>query len=106
MAGLLPGRGHMQHRLAGLGMQSLTLREGCLRGHSFHHSTMQTALEPGIFGVRQCDATHGEPFYRHGSVRASYLHLYFPSAPAAAAALLTADRCEPNGGDARVIKTG
>jgi len=87
MTGLLPGDGMMRQRLAGLGMQSLDTPHGCLRGHSFHHSTMETPVEPIAFGLRQSDGRAGEPFYRHGAVRASYLHLYFPSAPEAAAAL-------------------
>ena len=88
MLGILPGTAQMQPRLAGLGMQSLSLPEGCLRGHSFHYSTMKTPLVPSAFGRRQADGQPGEAFYRQGAVRASYLHLYFPSAPAAAAALL------------------
>ncbi|NEX19981.1 cobyrinate a,c-diamide synthase [Thiorhodococcus mannitoliphagus] len=91
LAGLLPGQGRMQQRLAGLGMQSLELPQGCLRGHSFHHSTMQAQVQPAAFGTRQRDGQAGEPFYRQGPVRASYLHLYFPSAPEAAAALFLPD---------------
>ena len=87
LAGLLPGQGRMQPRLAGLGMQSLTTPHGCLRGHSFHHSTMETPLAASGHGVRQRDGGAGEPVYRHGPVHASYLHLYFPSAPRAAAAM-------------------
>lgn len=87
LMGLLPGEGRMQQRLAGLGMQSLETAEGCLRGHSFHHSTMQTPIAPAGHGFRQRDGAPGEPFYRHGAVHASYLHLYFPSAPEAAARL-------------------
>jgi cobyrinic acid a,c-diamide synthase len=92
LLGLLPGTGRMQQRLAGLGMQALDLPSGRLRGHSFHHSTMQTTIEPAGFGIRQRDERSGEPFYRHGSLRASYLHLYFPSAPEAAAALFLTDQ--------------
>jgi len=87
LLGVLPGQARMQPRLAGLGMQALDLPEGRLRGHSFHHSTMQTPVAPSAHGRRQVDGLRGEPFYRHGSVRASYLHLYFPSAPEAAASL-------------------
>lgn len=92
LAGLLPGSGRMCQRLAGLGMQSLDLPQGCLRGHSFHHSTMETPVEPVALGKRRSDGRAGEPYYRHGALRASYLHLYFPSAPAAAAALFLPDR--------------
>ncbi|NEV64470.1 cobyrinate a,c-diamide synthase [Thiorhodococcus minor] len=91
LAGLLPGEARMQQRLAGLGMQALALPQGCLRGHSFHHSRMQSRVQPAAFGTRQRDGEPGEPFYRQGPVRASYLHLYFPSAPEAAAALFLPD---------------
>lgn len=86
LVGLLPGHGRLQPRLAGLGMQSLITPSGTLRGHSFHHSTMETPLEPSAHGRRQRDGAQGEPVYRQGALTASYLHLYFPSAPAAAAA--------------------
>ncbi|MFP4280020.1 MAG: cobyrinate a,c-diamide synthase [Halochromatium sp.] len=87
LAGLLPGHGRLQPRLAGLGMQRLVLPAGELRGHSFHHSTMTTTLTPSAYGIRQCDGGRGEPVYQLGALTASYLHLYFPSAPEAAAAL-------------------
>ena len=90
LTGILGGRGRLQTRLAGLGMQALDTADGCLRGHSFHHSTLDTPVMPSSFGRRQRDDQPGEPFYRQGAVRASYLHLYFPSAPAAAAALFRA----------------
>lgn len=87
LVGLLPGEGRMQPRLAGLGMQALPMTDGELRGHSFHHSTMTTAVEPAVFGIRQHGDRPGEPFYALGPLRASYLHLYFRSNPRAAAAL-------------------
>ncbi|SDY06623.1 cobyrinic acid a,c-diamide synthase [Allochromatium warmingii] len=87
LVGVLPGRGQMQARLAGLGMQALRTPLGCLRGHSFHHSTLDTPLTPVAFSERQRDGRRGEVVYRVGAVQASYLHLYFPSAPRAAAAL-------------------
>ncbi len=87
MVGLLAGRGQLQPRVAGLGMQELATTLGCLRGHCFHHSTLETALTPLGFSRRQRDGARGEAFYQPGAVRASYLHLYFPSAPVAAAAL-------------------
>ncbi len=87
MAGLLPGHGRMQKRLAGLGMQSLDLPQGQLRGHSFHHSILETPLAPVAFGVHHPDGARGEAAYRHGSIRASYLHGYFPSCPEAVAGL-------------------
>ena len=88
MAGLLPGKVTMHERLAAIGLQSLRLPQGELRGHAFHHSQLDTALTPAY----EC-APHrygrGELVYRRGAITASYLHGYFPSNPAAAAALLT-----------------
>ncbi|WP_033157267.1 cobyrinate a,c-diamide synthase [Methylomonas sp. WH-1] len=85
MAGLLPGRARMQTRLANLGMHSLQLERGEIRGHSFHFSTLETTLEPVASSVAQRSFGHGEGFFRSGSLQASYLHLYFPFNPRLAA---------------------
>ncbi len=87
MAGLLPGHAVLQPRLAGLGMQSAPLPEGELRGHTFHHSKLETPLHPLVHGKRQRGDRPGEAVYRMGRLTASYLHLYFPSNPEAAARL-------------------
>lgn len=87
MAGLLPGHVTMQPRLAGLGLQAVTLPEGELRGHTFHYSRTETALPPIAHGVPRRHGSQGEAVYRRGRLTASYLHLYFPSNPLAAAAL-------------------
>jgi cobyrinic acid a,c-diamide synthase len=91
LAGLLPGEAQMQPQLAGLGMQALWTDDGEIRGHSFHHSRMSTPVQPVGYAVRQHGARVGEPFYVQGQLRASYLHLYFPSNPAAAARLFLPD---------------
>ncbi len=87
MTGLLPGEGRMQQRLAGLGMHRIALPEGELRGHSFHYSTLRTPLAPAAVSTGARPGQRGEPFYRQGRLGASYLHLYFPSDPTAAARL-------------------
>ncbi len=87
MLGLLPGHAALQAKLAGLGMQSVELPEGELRGHTFHHSRLETPLAPLAHGRRQRDGQPGEAVYRIGRLTASYLHLYFASNPAAAARL-------------------
>jgi len=86
MAGLLPARAVMQKRLAGLGLQSLTLPEGVLRGHTFHHSRLETALPP-LARADNPNGGAGEAVYRLGRLTASYVHLYFPSNPEAIARL-------------------
>lgn len=87
MVGILAGCAVMQPKLAGLGMQAAPLPEGELTAHTFHHSAMETAIEPTAHGIRQRGNTPGEPIYRQRRLTASYLHLYFPSNPEAAAAL-------------------
>ena len=87
MAGLLPGKVTMQQRLAAVGLQALALPQGELRGHSFHYSQLDTPLAPAFACVQQRYGK-AESVYRRGAVTASYLHAYFPSNPAAAAALL------------------
>lgn len=88
LAGVLPGSATMQPRLRGLGYQSAPCPGGgTLRGHTFHHSTMETSLTPWAHGERLYNTSPGEAIYREGKLTASYLHNYFPSNPQAAAGL-------------------
>jgi len=89
MPGLLPGRALMQARLAGIGPQAVETPHGLLRGHTFHNSRLDTVLAPSAHTVRHPSGTAGEAVYRVGSLNASYFHAWFPSCPAAVAALLT-----------------
>jgi cobyrinic acid a,c-diamide synthase len=88
LAGILPGSAAMQPRLRGLGYQSAPCPGGgTLRGHTFHHSTMETSLTPWAQGERLYNSSPGEAIYREDALVASYLHNYFPSNPQAAAGL-------------------
>ncbi len=89
MAALLPGNAAMQTRLAGLGSQGYETDDGVLRGHTFHYSTLSTPSQPVAHTVKHPSGAAGEAVYRAGSLTASYFHAYFPSCPAAVAALLT-----------------
>jgi cobyrinic acid a,c-diamide synthase len=89
LAGVLPGSAAMQLRLKGLGYQSVPLPGGTLRGHTFHHSTLDTPLVPAAYGERLYNTSAGEAIYQRGRLVATYLHSYFPSNPLAAAALFT-----------------
>jgi cobyrinic acid a,c-diamide synthase len=91
MAGLLAGTVRMHARLAGIGMHALALPAGTLRGHGFHHSTLEGEPAAPLHTQPQ-GRGRPEPVHRVGGVRASYFHAWFASAPAAAAALLTAER--------------
>jgi cobyrinic acid a,c-diamide synthase len=86
MFGLLPGTVRMQDRLAGLGMLSVALPEGELRGHTFHYSTVATALEPCAH-AHKANGRGSEAVYRRNRLTASYMHFYFPSNPHIAAQL-------------------
>ncbi len=88
LCGLLPAKAKMQKRFAALGLQRVTLPEGTLRGHTFHHSSLETALTPIARGECPNGRRAAEPVYRIGRLTASYIHSYFPSNPAATAALL------------------
>ncbi|MDQ1817987.1 cobyrinate a,c-diamide synthase [Massilia sp. CCM 9210] len=89
MAGLLEGSVTMQARIAGLGSQGLETPHGLLRGHTFHYSKLETAVAPMAHTVRHPSGASGEAVYRAGSLTASYFHAYFPSCPAAVAALFS-----------------
>jgi len=90
MAALLPGTVRMQQRLSAIGPQAVTLPEGTLRGHTFHYSQAESPLAPATHATSPRDGARGEAVYRSGSLTASYVHLYFPSNPSAAAALFGA----------------
>ena len=86
MAGLLPARAAMTPGLAALGLQSISLPEGELRGHTFHHSRLETDLAP-LARATDPNGGKGEAIYRLRRLSASYVHFYFPSNPQAAARL-------------------
>ncbi|WP_217477026.1 cobyrinate a,c-diamide synthase [Stutzerimonas stutzeri] len=87
MLGLLPGEARLQSRLTALALQEVELPEGRLRGHTYHHSSLETALQPVAYGQCPNYKRTAEAVYRQGRLTASYIHLYLPSAPEAAAAL-------------------
>ena len=97
MAGLMPGSARVGKRLAALGLQAIAWPE-CgpgqeLRGHSFHYSTLDTPLTPITHASNPNAGRTAEALYAQGSLRASYVHHYFPSNPEAVAAFFShADR--------------
>jgi len=89
MAGALPGSAVMQKRLVNLGLHSVALPEGTLRGHTFHHSLSEVALDPIAMSEPNRPHGRGEAVYRLGRLTATYLHLYFGSNPEAVAKLFS-----------------
>ena len=94
MVGIIAASAHMQKRLGGLGLQSASLPEGSLRGHTFHYSVFD---HPPEFA---CQAHHhrydkpGEGIVRSKGLLAAYVHWYFPSNPGAAAKLFCREVAE------------
>lgn len=89
MWGVLPGEVRMNQRLSALGPQQWKSPWGTLRGHTFHYSTTTSTCAVMGHTTRPGSDEAVEAVYCHGSVRASYFHAWFPSAPAAVAALLS-----------------
>ncbi|MCG8609685.1 MAG: cobyrinate a,c-diamide synthase [Pseudomonadales bacterium] len=89
MAGLLPGQAKMHQRFQNIGMHTMPWPEGELRGHSFHHSSMDTAMRTIAHSTPRMEDKSGEPLYQYESVRCSYFHAYFPSNPSAIAAFFS-----------------
>lgn len=87
MAGLLHGHAAMQSRLGGLGMQSVTLPEGELRGHTFHYAHAQIVPPPLAMAANPDGGPSREGVYRRQRMTASFMHAYFPSHPDAAVGL-------------------
>jgi cobyrinic acid a,c-diamide synthase len=82
-AGVLAGEARMHEQLTAIGLQAVDLPEGALRGHSFHHSSLSTALPPIARGRCPNGGRTAEAVFRIGATTASYMHLYFPSSPGA-----------------------
>ncbi len=96
MAGLIPGQAVMNKKLTALGLQSITWPEceqgGDLRGHTFHYSSLTTPLTAIATASNPNAGRAAEALYQQASLRASYIHHYFPSNPAAVAAFFLGDK--------------
>ena len=87
LLGLINGAAVMQKSLSALALQSVTLPQGTLRGHTFHYSSVETSLLPVAHGVCPNGGTTAEAAYQELRLTASYIHFYFPSDPMAVARL-------------------
>jgi cobyrinic acid a,c-diamide synthase len=86
LAGILPGHARLHARLQAIGYHRAPLPAGILRGHTFHHSTVTSALAPAAH-TESSQGSPGEAIYRRKRLVATYFHGYFPSSPLAAAQL-------------------
>ena len=92
MVGMIKGQGAMRGKRGCQGMQTACLPEGEVRAHAHHRSRNANTPAPIAHGKRQRHPAPGEAIYRVGSLTASYLHLFFPSNPAAIAKLFFGGR--------------
>jgi len=90
MTNILSGHGAMRGKRGCQGMQIAPLPEGEIRGHAHHRSRSSDTPQPIAYGKRQRHSAPGEAIYRHGSLTATYLHLFFTSNPDAIAQLFSA----------------
>ena len=97
MLGLLNGTAKMAGKLTALGLQSLHAGAGELRGHTYHHSLLETTMTP-LARTRKLAGSEAEPIYREGGLVASYFHGYFPSAPKLVADIFTGQPISINNG--------
>ncbi|MEQ5802526.1 cobyrinate a,c-diamide synthase [Halomonas sp. H10-9-1] len=96
MLGLLPGSVRMAGKLKALGLQSLRSDRGELRGHTYHHSELDTGEVP-LARTRRLAGSEAEPVFRRRGLVASYFHGYFPSAPELVAAIFRGEPWSPLG---------
>lgn len=87
MLGVLRGHATMHERLRALGMQALDSKHGTMTGHAFHYSSMTTDMPAERYATRPQGGAAGESVFRSGAITATYMHAYWPSNPAFAAAL-------------------
>ncbi|HVS75922.1 MAG TPA: cobyrinate a,c-diamide synthase [Steroidobacteraceae bacterium] len=83
LAGVLPGHAILHTRLQSIGYHTAPLPGGNMRGHSFHHSTVETPLTPAAHTERARSSAAGEAIYVRERLVATYFHGYFPSCPRA-----------------------
>ncbi|MDR5762584.1 cobyrinate a,c-diamide synthase [Caballeronia sp. LZ035] len=95
MLGILPGAACMQRKLSRLAMQRIDTAHGAMTGHTFHYSTLDTPLQPLLKAAHATTGAEGEALYRQGPVTATYMHAYWPSNPAATAAMFRGASLSP-----------
>ncbi len=92
MLGLLAGDAVMRERGGCQGMQTAIFPVGEMRGHSHHRSLANVDLEPIAHGRRPKHSAPGEAIYCDKGLTASYIHLFFSSAPLVVAKIFTGNR--------------
>ncbi len=86
---LIPGKATLQSHLVNLGFHSGKFPQGELRGHTFHHSQLETTIQPSALTQPTRKGLRSEALFQLGRLTASYMHWYMPSNPTVTAALFS-----------------
>jgi cobyrinic acid a,c-diamide synthase len=86
---LIPGKATLQPHLVNLGFHSGRFPQGELRGHTFHHSQLETTIQPSALTQPTRKGLRAESLFQLGRLTASYMHWYMPSNPTVTAALFS-----------------
>lgn len=76
MCSVISGNAKLETRFQGIGLQSRQSNNNEIRGHSFHHTTITTSLEPDCCSKKQ-SGEQAEAVYRYKNITATYMHHYF-----------------------------
>jgi len=87
MVGLINGHAVLQARLTALALQSVEFNGQELRGHTYHHSLLETSAPVIAHGSNPNGKHCNEAVYQQQRLTASYIHFYFASNPTAVAEL-------------------
>ncbi|MBL4622185.1 MAG: hypothetical protein JKY89_07285, partial [Immundisolibacteraceae bacterium] len=87
LVGIIDASASMQKRLAEIGMQGHEFPQGGIHGHTFHYSSFDSEPEFSARATLAKSGSVGEGIIRQRGLTASFIHWYFPSNPAASAAL-------------------
>ncbi len=87
MIGILLGHIVMQSRFAALALQEVSINSHLIRGHTYHHSVLETSIDPVAKATNPNGNTTHEAVYQQKRLTASYIHFYFPSNPSLVAEL-------------------
>lgn len=87
MIGLISGKTIMQARFSALALQEVSLNKHVVRGHTYHHSILETTAEPVALATNPNGNHTHEAVYQKNRLTASYIHFYFPSNPSLIAEL-------------------
>jgi cobyrinic acid a,c-diamide synthase len=89
MIGLISGKTVMQSRFSALALQEVSLNNHLVRGHTYHHSILETMAEPVAIATNPNGNNTHEAVYQKNRLTASYIHFYFPSNPSFIAELFS-----------------